>query len=1351
MNSNFLPFKYLFTILLVLGSINSRAYNLRQLTSKNGLSNSAILSICQDFEGYMWLGTCDGLNLYDGHSITVYKPTDGTNTLSGNLIESILEAENGVFWIQTNYGLNRFDKRLKNVEYFREFNGKNFIVKDQNNNITVFQDSSLYFYLPDRKSFQKIPVNIIYNDVLNVTIDYNNNLWIFAKDGKSLTYKINRKNKGEVSIIPVSQFYHNADLIYCFNDGNNMVFFVDNLGSFYEYNLAGNQKKYICSLINEIKRKGDISSIVKHHTEYLVGFKTNGLLKIIESNQNNTYDVLEMDIKSGIFCLFKDKNQDIIWVGTDGQGVYIYSSETYSIKSHVFNNLVHKINKPVRVLFVDNEKTLWIGTKGDGILKIQNFDYTRNIDSQNIEYITSSNSQLENNSVYTIAKSSRNLLWIGHDDGLNYYSFKERRIKKVGFRNAAHNLKYIHAIYELNDSVLWLASVGEGMIKVVISEKKDEPIIESVLKTRVKGGEFALNYFFTLYPENDSILWFGNRGYGAFKLNTTTGRYVTLTFDKGHNFQTMNDIFSVVKDKNDDYWFGTSYGLIKFNKGIEKVFNEQNGFPNNTIHAILEDQENNLWLSTNQGLIRFNIELETFQVYNQFNGLSVTEFSDGAFLKDESTGNLLFGGINGFITIAKNKKYTINNYMPGIIFSNLTIFGKDHNLFDYLKSNNDSKVLKLKYSQNFFSVRFTAIDYLNGNNYSYIYKLDGLHNNWIENGSSGNVSFTNIPPGKYTLLIKYRNLVTKVESNAHLLEIVIQPPWHRTKAAYVCYFIVYVLLILFVFRISKKWHKLKKDVTIAKLNEQKKEEVYESKLRFFTNITHELCTPLTLINGPCEKILSHVSSDNYIHKYASIIQRNAEKLNTLIQELIEFRRIETGNKPLEIQPIPISEFTKNIAEAFNDLAETKSIKFNILIEDIPSWNSDSNCFSKIVTNLLSNAFKYTPDSGEITASLKVLKDQIEFMVSNTGEGIKEEDIPDIFNRYKILDDLEGSRIKGKFSRNGLGLAICHSLTNLMGGTITVRSIPDEQTHFVATFPNLKPNTTVNKHLVIEEYREVLKTPFKIEKANRIIDKTKPKLMIVEDDPEMLWFLSEIFAENYNILPLENPVEALASLRQNQPDLIISDVMMPEMNGIQFTESLKSDKNLQHIPLILLSAKNNPEDQVTGIESGAELYLTKPFNVNYLEKVVKRFLKREEDLKDYFNSVRSSFILEEGRFLHKEDKAFYESILNTIHQNISDPLLNPDFISEKQGMSTRSLYRKLKDITDHSLAALIKEFRFELVEKLLTSTNMSVDEIIFKTGFTNRGNFYRLFAQKYGVTPKVFRENKKSEFIQSMDD
>lgn len=1349
MHTIFNPLRYFFTYCLLFVTTVVNAYNLRQLTSENGLSNSAVQAICQDYEGYMWFGTCDGLNMYNGHNLTVYKPTNGSNTLSGNLIESILEAEDGIFWIQTNYGLNRFDKKERKMDYFRDFNGKNHIVKDQRNNIAIFQDSSLYFYQPKRKTFKEIQINLSYDDVLNVTTDMSNNVWIFARNGKSLTYKVSRNQQEDVSVLPVSQFFHDKDLLYCYNDDNAIVYFIDASGAFYEYNLTNNQKKTIWNLAKEIHERGPVSSIIKHHNDYLIGFETNGLLRVIETNKLNHFEVMEMDIKSGVFCLSKDRKQDIIWVGTDGQGVFIYSTGTYSIKSHILNSLDHQISKPVRALLLDDHNTLWIGTKGDGILTISNFQYNRSLDTQTKTHLSNTNSLLGNNSVYTFAKSKRNLLWIGHDQGLNYYSYKEKRIKQIKINTTNQDLKYIHSIKEVNDSTLWLASVGDGMVRVTLTWTADEPTIKTIKKIKVHGGDLAHNYFFTLYYENDSTLWFGNRGYGAFKLNTARERYVTMIFDRGHNFQTMNDIFSITKDHNHNYWFGTSFGLIKFNNGIEKVFNEQNGFPNNTIHGILKDSKKYLWLSTNQGIIRFDTDEETYQVYNHYNGLEVTEFSDGAIYKDESTGNLLFGGINGFVTVTKNQKFGTDNYMPEILLSNLTIFGKDHNIYEFLNQDRSGRILRLNHSQNFFSIKFTAIDYLNGNNYSYLYKLEGLHDNWIENGPNGNISFTNIPPGHYKLHIKYKNLVTKIESPEQLLEIAIRPPWYRTQMAYTSYFIIYVLLILVVFRTSKRWYKLKRDAAIAKLNEQKKEEVYESKLRFFTNITHELCTPLTLINGPCEKILSH-TADGFIQKYATIIQRNADKLNTLIQELIEFRRIETGNKPLEVQPVPLTEITRNMAETFSDIAETKSIDYKILLDTVPSWNTDLNCYSKIVNNLLSNAFKYTPDGGEITLKLTYSAEQTEVVVSNTGKGIKAEDIPGIFDRYKILDDLEKTRKKGNFSRNGLGLAICSSLTKLLNGDILVTSIPNEITHFKVILPSLTPNASAQASLPKIDVNPDFHTPITTKTFQKPIDKTKPKLMIVEDDSEMLWFISEIFTEKYNILPAENPKEALVLLHQHQPDLIISDVMMPEMDGINFAKTIKEDVNTQHIPLILLSAKNTPEDQVLGIDSGAELYLTKPFNVNYLEKVVDRFLKREEDLKDYYNSVRSSFVLEEGRFVHKEDKAFYDSILNIIHENISDPKLNSEYISNKLGMSNRSLYRKFKDITDQSLTELIKEFRFDLVEKLLISTNLSIDEIIFKTGFSNRGNFFRLFARKYGCTPKSFREQRKNEFEQGVN-
>jgi signal transduction histidine kinase/ActR/RegA family two-component response regulator len=913
-----------------------------------------------------------------------------------------------------------------------------------------------------------------------------------------------------------------------------------------------------------------------------------------------------------------------IWVGTDGKGVYMCSSDAYSSKSTTFNSLFYQISKPVRAIFLDKDNNLWIGSKGDGLLKISDYSKNTTINNNQISSYRTDNSKLSSNSVYAIEKSRKDILWIGHDNGLNYYSYKDRDIKNIKLQYNNKPVKYIHSICELNDSVIWMASVGEGIYMGKISGSDNNIKIKDLKQITIEKGEFTANYFFTVYKEYVSTLWFGNRGNGAFKLNTNTLQIESLKFGDTNQNKTLNDVFSMAIDQENNHWFGTSFGLVKFYQGKKQVFNENHGFPNNTIHGILEGSKNNLWLSTNQGIIRFNRKLETFQTYNQSNGLKVNEFSDGAYFKDRLSGDLYFGGINGFVTISESKNISHDAYIPQIMFNRLTIFGKKFNINDFFNSNKESLVLD--HHQNFFSLNLTAIDYLNSNNYTYFYKLEGLNDNWIENGKSNTISFTNIPPGEYTLHTRFKNPMAGVSSKISSLSIRIRPPWYRTTLAFIIYFLLYAVLVFLTFRLIKKWYKLKNSALEAKLNENKKEELYESKLRFFTNITHELCTPLTLIQGPCEKILAHPHIDTQTEQYANLIKNNSGKLNSLIQELIEFRKIDTNNKRLRIEPVPISEFTKEIAFSFAGMFESKNIKYTQNIENKIVWNSDKSCYSKIITNLITNALKYTNQNGSIEVNLTTEDDILVFSVINTGKGIKEEKISEIFDRYKIMDELEGVNASNFSSRNGLGLAICQSMTELLNGNISVTSIPDKQTQFKVSLPHLASDTNLDN--TIQESITHLNTAsinqpepvvsFRDEETVADQRKSDSTILLIDDDEEMLWFLSDLFSGLYNVVPIKSSQKALEYLENNHIDLIISDILMPEIDGITFTKTIKQSKIYSHIPLILLSAVNSPDYQLKGIEAGAETYLSKPFNIKYLIEIVNRFLIREENLKDYYN-------------------------------------------------------------------------------------------------------------------------------------
>lgn len=1251
-----------------------------------------------------------------------------------------METEKDILWIQTNYGLDRLDTKNQKSESFADFKDNNYMAKSNDNELFILKDDGyIYCYRREKQAFQKLQVpQVAFENVLSITIDANNILWVFTSNNDTRSYQIKKTEQG-ISLLPNRLFKHPEKLLWAFTE-EQLAYFIDETYSLYEYDFNNQQQYYIADLKAEIKAHGEVSSIIKQQNDYYIGFKSSGLIILkYTPDQKIKYQIQSTEIHSGIFCLMQDKFQDIVWIGTDGQGVYMYFDDTFSITNTLLDTPIYQINNPVRTLYYDEEQSLWIGTKGGGILRIRNYSPETGTPTS-FDRISINNSSLTDNAVYCFAPGRKNKLWIGTENGINYYSYKDKQIKELSIIADGKKVKYVHSINELNDTTLWIATVGEGIVKATLNRTGTSPTVKSASRIVLDDGRMASNYFFTSFQENDSLLWFGNRGHGAYRINVETGRLTPYRFDDVVNSQTANDIFAIYKNEK-GYWLGTSSGLLHFNQDYSHYHDRADLFLNNTVHGILEDQHNNLWISTNQGLVRFNPQTNTGQTYNQENGLEVTEFSDGAFYKDKRTETLFFGGTNGFVTVKPNA-YIMGDYMPQISMKGLSIFGKEYNIHDFLLEKKDNPILQLDYSQNFFCIEFMALDYINGNNYSYSYRLKEVSEHWIESGTSANAIFSNLAPGQYTLLVKYKNNINGKESQPQTLIIHITPPWYFNYWAYAIYFILFAIICISIIYQLIRQYRRKQHHMIEKMKREKKEEVYESKLRFFTNITHEFCTPLTLIYGPCEKILAYPHADSYIRKYGKMIQQNTEKLNGLILELLEFRRLETGNKMLSVQRLPLSDKLQGIAESFSELAENRNLNYRLDIEPDIQWNTDLSCFNKIANNLISNAFKYTPENGNITIELKTENQRLTLRISNSGKGIAKENLAKMFDRYKILDSFE---MNGKNSRNGLGLAICKSMIILLSGEIKVNSIPNELTTFTVTLPELSPTAQE-----VETTQRVYETtpidahtePIELEKTVTDFDTSKHTVMIIDDDPSMLWFVSEIFVDKYNVWSFSSAKEALTSLELKQPDLIISDVMMPEIDGLSFAQQIKQNKLLSHIPLILLSALHHEDEQVKGIEAGAEAYVTKPFNVKYLEKVVYRLIKRESDLKEYYSSVFSSFKLEDGNCMHKEDQEFLDKVIETIDKNIANPDLSVELLSSELGYSTRQFYRKLKPITEKSPADIIKEYRLTIAERLLLTKNLAIEEIMDRTGFNNRGTFYKLFSQRFGMPPRQYREQQK---------
>ena len=550
-------------------------------------------------------------------------------------------------------------------------------------------------------------------------------------------------------------------------------------------------------------------------------------------------------------------------------------------------------------------------------------------------------------------------------------------------------------------------------------------------------------------------------------------------------------------------------------------------------------------------------------------------------------------------------------------------------------------------------------------------------------------------------------------------------------------------------------YRQRKAQQLQRLESRRKEEVYESKMRFFSNITQELSMPLTMISGPCQQIMTYRKSDSYILKYAQTIRQNVSKLHDLIYMLHEFRGIRTSqnDENENIELVPVAEIAQGIAETFGEYSAQNSIHCKLDIERNLAWPSDREGLSMILNTLLSNAFKHTPYNGSVSLTIRNDDGELFISAANDSIGVNLDDIEAIFDRYRVLDYFERKSERGLSFQGDLRLAICHSIVTRMHGQITVESTPNAQTTFTVRLPRLKvtaENTSVNDNIVPIDTNHGLPLST-VTQREFTFDKNRRTMFVVNDDSEIMNFVAELFAPDYNIKMPDGLNAMIELLKQMHPDIIICDALSEKSDCLSLIKFIKEGKLTSHIPVILLSTAQQVDERIKGVESGADICLTLPFNVEYLKAVTEQLLKRNRSLKDYYKSSISAFELSDGKMLHQDDKEFIDKMLKIINDNISNTEISTKFIADEMGVSIRNLYRRLEGILNQTPTNIIKEYRLAKAEQLLTSTKLSIDEIIYKAGFVNRGTFFKCFAAKYGCTPKVYRKEKLSQIKQEVDE
>ena len=1281
---------------------------IKKISNIDGLSNNSVNCIFEDSRHTIWIGTWDGLNAYNGRDIKTYRYNkNDKSSISNNIIRQIMEVDSIYLWIATDYGINRlnkltqtFDNYYLGTEQLIPNQEKSFLLAltSENDIICYVKQQGLFYFDKNRGDFIPIDFHFSSSEAKSFLVDENNTVYFLHEDGKLQSYQL--AIKGGISLSEPRYIEQQKHVNNMFLTNNMLILNYDG------YLKIVDSKNQYPTAIDVDKRK-TISQVIYRNGSILISYYEGGC-SIYDLKAKTLSPLKDFPAMVSTFCMYVG-SQDILWVGTDGQGILqVYEHHSPFKTMHT--------NHPVRS-FANYENKLLVGTKGEGI-KIWNND------SKILSDFLNTNNGLISNSVYALKKNKSNDVFIGTEgEGINILS--EGRLSRLKLPNNAPFFKAVYSLYFTNnDSVLWLGTSGYGLIKISFGSNYS---ITEIKQYKSEIGENGLNndvIYSIVSGQSENELWLGTRGGGISRLDIEKEKFENINTNIS---LTSNDVLSLIKD-NQDIWVGTSYGLNVFPINLNdisqvKEYTENNGLANNTIHGILEDEKGNIWASTNWGISHIDLDKNIITNYSSKDGLQNDEFSDGAYYKDID-GNFYFGGVNG-ISYFKPEQINLRSFDPEIGLSNLRIYNNSVNISDRIRNN----ILNLAYDEAYMTFTFIAKDFINNENCEYSYRLQNFSDEWINNGNNPNIVLTKLPPGTYRLEVKVTNGDRVWGSNVYRLDLDVAYPWWLSAPAIIIYILLLIAIAYIAFSVIKNRIRLNRQLLLEHVEKQNQQKMHESRLNFFTNVAHEFFTPLTLIYGPAQHLLEKSDLNSYEKRYIQIIKNNADRMQKLINELMEFRKLESGHTPLYPENIDIQLLMDYIIDNYTEIASENKIKFTVNTNNISSIITDRNSLEKIIFNLVSNAFKYTPANGYITISASQENENLQISIENSGKGLSDKQMSEIFNRFKIF----GSSKLQNSTSTGVGLNLTKSLVELLGGEISVSSELNEYVMFSVIIPPIQSEI---KSAGINPEEDIQPLDPAIYQNKNI------SILIVEDEKNIRELLLDILTPYYHVREAADGREALTAIEQNMPDIIISDVLMPNLDGMGLIDRLKSNLRTAHIPIINISAKNAVEDHIDAYEHGADLYITKPFHPRHVLISIQNLINKHSVLKSYYNSSASSIIVKDGMAIHQDDERLLQEILSFIEKNMDDELLDPNSLADALGLSKATLYRKLKDTTDKTPSELIRTVRLNYAAQLLKTTKLTVQEIMFKSGFTNKSYFFRVFAKQYNSSPKEYRENNR---------
>ncbi|GGG44402.1 hybrid sensor histidine kinase/response regulator [Bizionia arctica] len=1271
---------------MVVLSQSNKQIAFRELTVEQGLSQNSVVSIAQDSLGFMWFATQDGLNKYDGRKFTHYnfQFEDVTRTTFSKLGKIYVDRL-GVLWIISNSGiLQKYHQITDDFQKLQKFKNSSVIFQNKQLDYFVGTFGEGLFQIDNKTKdttqiLQGLDKSI---DIYDLIQSKNQIVGATSKgllylDGKN--YKINQLVNFEdtnFSSLAISE----NETIYLGSFGNGLFIKSAIDDSFKQFE-GFSSKLFPTNLIIQdilVDKHQNIWIATYDQGVYIINFKQRSYQHFL-ANKNDPYALHYNDVLN----LFEDFT-GTIWLGTDGAGLSYF--DEYLVKFNVLTNkqMAKDVHVDVIRAITVKDNDIWLGTSGKGLTKI-------NTKTNELVTLTAENSQLKGDRIMSLMVFQDGL-WIGHQsEGLQKLINTDEIISFPETETLT-----IWKIYEASKDKLWLCTRNQGLILYDINKGIEQ-------KFDSQNSNLTSNNIRTIEKGDASIFWIGTEDEGLFKLDMRTN-FIEKIDSISHPIKSL--IFN-----NKTLWIGTNgNGLLEYHveTGQTTTYTKEQGLPNNVIYGILPDNQNNLWLSSNKGISKFSMSNSEIETYSNYDGLQAFEFNTGAYYKDDKN-ILYFGGLEG-LNWFNPSQLVFNPTKPKTIITNFDVFNQPRDLENHLE---------LKYKENTVTFTFSSLHFSQPERNEYKYRLINNDPEWISSGNTNVAHYTNLPSNTYKFEVISSNYDGVWNTVPATFSFTILKPWYATNLAKFIYVLLGVLFALGFYKYLKwRWH-IKNQLRLEHEETERLKKIDEFKTKLYTNISHEFRTPLTLISGPIDNQLAKPELSKKDKKELSLVKQNADRLLKLVNQMLELSMLDSGQIKLKVSQDNLSVLLRQIVSAFQYKANKNATKINSKIQNLNDAWFDKDIIEKVISNMLSNAVKYAPKESVIQFEANQQEGMLVVSIINETQHVSKTDLSKLFQRFYQDNQLsEGV---------GVGLALVRDLVTLSKGTIIANNIAHNKIQFTISLPINK--AAFNEEELIIKAVEIKKQD--VFEENLVLSSDTPTLLIVEDETDIRSFIVSMFKNDYHIIEARNGKIGVEKAQKKLPDLIISDIMMPELNGIELCQAIKTNELTSHIPVILLTAKVGEENEIEGLKIGADAYVTKPFNGEKLKIRVEKLIESRLKLQKHFSK---SLSINPELAITSTETEFLKRLQSVLDKHITDPEFTSDAFSKHMHISRTQLHRKLKAITGMTASEFIRSQRLKLAVELLKKSDATISEIAYQVGFNTPSYFIKCFKETYGKTP-----------------